>query len=64
LNPDDLVAHPSPLVSGKEVILALNIPASPLVGKILSEIAIAQAEGKINTAQEALKFAKQVTGDW
>ena len=28
------------------------------------EIAIAQAEGKINTAQEALKFAKQVTGDW
>lgn len=63
-NPDDLVAHPSPLVSGKEVILALNIPASPLVGKILSEIAIAQAEGKINTAQEALEFAKQVTGDW
>ncbi|MEB3148069.1 MAG: CCA tRNA nucleotidyltransferase, partial [Sphaerospermopsis sp.] len=64
LNPDDLVAHPSPLVSGKEVILTLNIPASPLVGKILSEIAIAQAEGKINTAQEALEFAKQVTGDW
>ncbi|MEA5575643.1 CCA tRNA nucleotidyltransferase [Anabaena sp. UHCC 0451] len=64
LNPDDLVAHPSPLVSGKEVILALNIPASPLVGKILSEIAIAQAEGKVTTAAEALEFAKQVTGDW
>jgi tRNA nucleotidyltransferase (CCA-adding enzyme) len=64
LNPDDLVAHPSPLVSGKDVILALNIPASPLVGKILSEIAIAQAEGKFSTKEEALEFAKQVTGDW
>lgn len=64
LNPDDLVAHPSPLVSGKELMIALNIPPSPLVGKILSEIAIAQAEGKVNTAQEALEFAKQVTGDW
>ncbi|MEA5554269.1 CCA tRNA nucleotidyltransferase [Anabaena cylindrica UHCC 0172] len=60
LNPDDLVAHPSPLVSGKEVIIALNIPASPLIGKILSEIAIAQAEGKVSTVEEAIKFAKQL----
>jgi tRNA nucleotidyltransferase (CCA-adding enzyme) len=63
LNPNDLVAHPVPLVKGKDVMLSLGIPASPLVGKILSEIAIAQAEGKINTVQEALEFAKQVTGD-
>ncbi|MBD2295553.1 CCA tRNA nucleotidyltransferase [Anabaena sphaerica FACHB-251] len=61
LNPDDLVAHPSPLVSGKEVIIALNIPASPLVGKILSEIAVAQAEGNVTTAEEAIEFAKQFT---
>ena len=60
LNPNDLVAHPSPLVSGKEVMLKLNIPASPLIGKILTEIAIAQAEGKINTAEEALEFANKV----
>ena len=59
LNPDDLVAHPSPLVSGREVIIALNIPASPLVGKILSEIAVAQAEGKVSTVEEAIEFAKQ-----
>ncbi|MBK1986326.1 CCA tRNA nucleotidyltransferase [Sphaerospermopsis aphanizomenoides BCCUSP55] len=62
LNPDDLVAHPSPLVSGKEVIIALNIPASPLVGKILSEIAIAQAEGKVSTPEAAIEFAKQFVG--
>ncbi|NES99411.1 MAG: CCA tRNA nucleotidyltransferase [Sphaerospermopsis sp. SIO1G1] len=60
LNPHDLVAHTSPLVSGKEVILKLNIPASPLIGKILTEIAIAQAEAKISTAEEALEFAKKV----
>lgn len=60
LNPDDLVAHPSPLVSGKEVIIALNIPPSPLVGEILHEIAIAQAEGKVNNSQDALALAREL----
>jgi tRNA nucleotidyltransferase (CCA-adding enzyme) len=58
LNPDDLVAHPSPLVSGKEIMIALKIPASPEVGRLLTEIAVAQAEGKIATAAEAIEFAK------
>jgi len=60
LNPDDLVAHPSPLVTGKEVIIALNIPPSPLVGEILQEIAIAQAEGKVNNSQGALALARKL----
>ncbi|MFM7558503.1 MAG: CCA tRNA nucleotidyltransferase, partial [Cylindrospermopsis raciborskii] len=60
LNPDDLVAHPSPLVTGKEVIVALNIPPSPLVGEILQEIAIAQAEGKVNNSQGALALARKL----
>jgi tRNA nucleotidyltransferase (CCA-adding enzyme) len=64
LNPDDLVAHPAPLIKGKDVMLSLGIPPSPQVGKILSEIAIAQAEGKVNTVEEALEFAKQVMGNW
>jgi tRNA nucleotidyltransferase (CCA-adding enzyme) len=57
LNPDDLVAHPTAIVSGKEIIIALNLSPSPLVGKILTEIAIAQAEGKISTPKEAIAFA-------
>ncbi|OUL21323.1 [cytidine(C)-cytidine(C)-adenosine (A)]-adding enzyme [Nostoc sp. RF31YmG] len=57
LNPDDLVAHPSQIVSGKEIIIALKVPPSPLIGKLLTEIAIAQAEGKISTSQEAIAFA-------
>ncbi|PMB43044.1 [cytidine(C)-cytidine(C)-adenosine (A)]-adding enzyme [Fischerella thermalis CCMEE 5205] len=57
LNPNDLVAHPTPLVSGRDIMLALNIPASPLVGKLLTEIAIAQIEGKIYTAAQAIELA-------
>jgi tRNA nucleotidyltransferase (CCA-adding enzyme) len=60
LNPDDLVAHPTPLVSGKELIIALNIPASPLIGKLLTEIAIAQVEERISTPTEAIELARQL----
>ncbi|MCF2149708.1 CCA tRNA nucleotidyltransferase [Desmonostoc muscorum LEGE 12446] len=60
LNPDDLVAHPTPLVSGKDLIIALDIPASPIVGKLLTEIAIAQAEGKISTPTDAIAFAREL----
>ncbi|MBH8571958.1 CCA tRNA nucleotidyltransferase [Nostocaceae cyanobacterium CENA369] len=60
LNPDDLVAHPTQLVSGKELMIALNIPASPLVGELLTEIAVAQAEGKVSTPAEATEFAHQL----
>lgn len=60
LNPDDLVSHPTPLLSGKELILALQIPASPLLGKLLAEIAVAQVEGKISTSAEAIAFARQL----
>jgi tRNA nucleotidyltransferase (CCA-adding enzyme) len=60
LNPDDLVSHPTPLLNGKGLILALDIPASPLLGKLLMEIAIAQVEGKISTPVEAIAFARQL----
>ncbi|QHG18256.1 CCA tRNA nucleotidyltransferase [Nostoc sp. ATCC 53789] len=60
LNPDDLVAHPSLLVSGKELIIALDIPASAIIGQLLTEIAVAQAEGKVSTPTEAIAFAHQL----
>lgn len=58
LNPDDLVAHTTLLVSGKDLIIALNIPPSPMVGKMLTEIAIAQVEGRIGTVEDAIAFAR------
>ena len=60
VNPDDLVSHPTPLLSGKELILALQIPASPLLGKLLAEIAVGQVEGKITTPAEAIAFARHL----
>ncbi|WP_198161137.1 CCA tRNA nucleotidyltransferase [Anabaena sp. CA = ATCC 33047] len=60
LNPDDLVAHPTQLVSGKNLMIALNIPASPVVGKLLTEIAVAQAEGKVSTPEEAIEWAREI----
>ncbi|AFY47835.1 tRNA nucleotidyltransferase/poly(A) polymerase [Nostoc sp. PCC 7524] len=60
LNPDDLVAHPTQLVSGKNIMIALNIPASPVVGQLLKEIGVAQAEGKISTPEEAIELAKKL----
>jgi tRNA nucleotidyltransferase (CCA-adding enzyme) len=63
LNPDDLVAHPTALLSGKDLMLALNIPASPLVGQLLTEIAVAQIEGKISTAEQAIEFAAGLLGN-
>ncbi len=60
LNPDDLVSHPTPLVSGQDLIIALQIQASPLIGKLLTEIAVAQVEGKVSTPAEAIAFARQL----
>ncbi len=60
LTPDDPVAHPTPLVTGKDLMQALQLPAGPQVGKLLTEIALAQVEGKISTSAEALKLASQL----
>ncbi len=60
LNPDDPVAHPTQLLSGKHIISSLNIPSSPLIGKLLTEIAVAQVEGKISTSYEAIEFARNM----
>lgn len=62
LNPDDLVAHPTILLNGKDLMLALNIRASPLVGQLLTEIAVAQIEGKVSTAEQAIEFASGLLG--
>jgi tRNA nucleotidyltransferase (CCA-adding enzyme) len=60
LTPEDLVAHPMPLISGKELMKALQLPSSPLVGELLSAIALAKVEGKISTPTEALQLASQL----
>ena len=60
LTPDDLVAHPKPLVTGKDLMQALQLPPGPQIGKLLTAIALAQVEGKISTSAEALELASQL----
>lgn len=60
LNPDDQVAHPTQLVTGKDLMQALHLPASPQIGKLLTEIQIARIEEKISSCEDALEFAAQL----
>lgn len=60
LDPSDLVAHPQPLVTGNDLIQYLHLNPSPLIGKCLIELQIAQIEGKIATLDEAINFAKNL----
>ena len=57
LTPKDPVAHPQLLVNGKDLMQALQIAPSPIIGELLNEIAIAQIEGKISTPTQAIELA-------
>lgn len=60
LNPDDQVAHPTQLISGNDLMTALNLKPSPKLGELLTEIQIARIEGKIFSVEEAIAFATQL----
>ena len=60
LNSDDQVAHPTQLISGKDLMQALNLPAGPQIGSLLTEIQLSRIEGKISTSAEAIAFASQL----
>ncbi|MEB3294034.1 MAG: hypothetical protein VKJ24_12820, partial [Synechococcales bacterium] len=57
LDRQDPVAHPTPLVSGQDLIMGLGISPSPQIGKLLATLQLARAEGKIHSRQEALTLA-------
>jgi tRNA nucleotidyltransferase (CCA-adding enzyme) len=58
LNPEDLVAHPTPLVSGNDLMKALSIKPSPAIGKLLTEIHVARIMGEVITPTDAIEFAR------
>ncbi|WP_254174552.1 CCA tRNA nucleotidyltransferase [Planktothrix pseudagardhii] len=60
LNPNDPVAHPQLLLTGNELMEALNLRPSPKIGELLLEIQLGQIEGKITTIEEAIAFAQQL----
>jgi tRNA nucleotidyltransferase (CCA-adding enzyme) len=58
LNPEDLVAHPTPLISGHDLIQALGIAPSPTIGRLLTEIHLGRIMNQITTPTEAIEFAR------
>ena len=58
IDPEDQLAHPVALITGHDLINYLNIKPSPQLGQLLTEVSIAQIEGKIANKPEALNFAK------
>ncbi len=60
LTPDDPVAHPTQLVTGKDLMRSLDLPAGRQIGQLLTAIGVARAEGRISTAAQALELATQI----
>ena len=58
LDPNSQVAHPTPLVNGRDLVAYLGIPPSPTIGKLLTAIQLARITEDVSTPDEALQFAK------
>jgi tRNA nucleotidyltransferase (CCA-adding enzyme) len=58
LDPQDQVAHPTPLVTGQDLMNALQLGPSPKIGHLLATLQLARAEGKIGDRESALALAK------
>ncbi len=58
LDPQDVVAHPQPVLSGQDLMQTLQLPPSPQIGKILSALQVAKAEGQIQTREAAIDLAQ------
>ncbi|MEY2984274.1 MAG: tRNA nucleotidyltransferase, CC-adding, partial [Cyanobacteriota bacterium] len=61
LNPEDAIAHPRSLITGKDLIEHLQIRPSPLIGQLLTEVQVAQIEGIVHTVPDALAYAQKLT---
>lgn len=60
LDADDQVAHPTPLVTGNDLIQSLDLSPSPLIGTLLTEIQLARLEGKVTTPATAIAYAQAI----
>ncbi|AFY39135.1 Polynucleotide adenylyltransferase region [[Leptolyngbya] sp. PCC 7376] len=59
-DPTDQVAHPKPLLTGKDLIQQLDLQPSPQIGYLLTEIHVAYIEGEIQTKDEAIQWGRSL----
>jgi tRNA nucleotidyltransferase (CCA-adding enzyme) len=57
---DDPVAHPKPLLTGRDLMASLQLPPGPQIGQLLEAIQLAQAEGKVHTREQSLALAQRL----
>lgn len=57
LDPEDPVAHPHPLLSGRDLIRDLQLRPGPQIGELLEAIQLAQAQGQVSNRDQALAWA-------
>lgn len=50
--------RPSRVVTGRDIIDALNIPSGPKIGELLEAVAVAQVEGKVQDKKDALELVR------
>ncbi|NJO08942.1 MAG: CCA tRNA nucleotidyltransferase [Leptolyngbyaceae cyanobacterium SL_1_1] len=58
LQPQDPVAHPTTLVSGRTLMQKLQLRPGRHIGQLLESIRLAHAEGKVTNPDEALDWAQ------
>jgi tRNA nucleotidyltransferase (CCA-adding enzyme) len=58
LDSQDPLSHPVLIVNGTELMSALNLPPSPVIGQLLAAIQLGQVSGEIVTKQEAVSYAR------
>lgn len=63
-NRHDELVEPKPLISGNEISAFLNIPESPLIGKIKDAVLKAQVNREINTVEEAKALASALAAQF
>ncbi len=51
------------LVDGNEIMKILNIKPSPILGKVVAMLRVAQEDGEINTKDEAVAYIKNIVLD-
>ena len=54
------VVKPPRLVDGHQLMQLFQLPSGPVIGTLLAAIEEAQAEGRVQTAEEALALARQM----
>ncbi len=58
---DEEALHPTPLVTGKDLI-EMGLEPGPEFGRILKELEDAQLEGNVTTREEAIEFVRSAAG--